>query len=348
VHTLSQLATDAYEASRGKIQNHLNAKFAHEVLFTSGTTFGINLVANGFTSILKPGDEVLVSAMEHHSNIVPWQMLCERTGAKLKVIPMNDNGELIMAEYDKLLSDKTKIVTVNHISNALGTVNPIKYMTDKAHEFGAAVLIDGAQAVPHVIPDVQALDCDFYVFSGHKICGPTGIGILYGKESWLNKLPAYQGGGEMIKDVSFEKTTYAELPHKFEAGTPNVAGGIVLGTAVDYMNSVGFDNIQQQELELLEYGTQRLLEIEGLKIYGTAAIKTSVISFNIEGIHPYDIGTIIDKLGIAVRTGHHCAQPIMSYFKIPGTIRASFSFYNTKEEIDIMVEAIKRAKAMLS
>jgi cysteine desulfurase/selenocysteine lyase len=348
VHTLSQLATDAYEASRGKIQNHINAQFAHEVLFTSGTTFGINLVANGFASILKPGDEVLVSAMEHHSNIVPWQMLCERTGATLKVIPMNDNGELIMAEYDKLLSDKTKIVTVNHISNALGTVNPIKYMTDKAHEFGAAVLIDGAQAVPHIKPDVQNLDCDFYVFSGHKICGPTGIGILYGKESWLNKLPAYQGGGEMIKDVSFEKTTYAELPHKFEAGTPNVAGGIVLGTAVDYMNSVGFDNIQQQELELLEYGTRRLLEIEGLKIYGTAAIKTSVISFNIEGIHPYDIGTIIDKLGIAVRTGHHCAQPIMSYFKIPGTIRASFSFYNTKEEIDAMVEAIKRAKAMLS
>jgi cysteine desulfurase/selenocysteine lyase len=348
VHTLSQLATDAYEASRGKIQNHINAQFAHEVLFTSGTTFGINLVANGFTSILKPGDEVLVSAMEHHSNIVPWQMLCERTGAKLIVIPMNDNGELIMEEYDKLLSDKTKIVTVIHISNALGTVNPVKYMIDKAHAFGAAVLIDGAQAVPHIKPDVEALDCDFYVFSGHKICGPTGIGILYGKESWLNKLPPYQGGGEMIKDVSFEKTTYAELPHKFEAGTPNVAGGIVLGTAVDYMNSVGFDNIQQQELELLEYGTQRLLEIEGLKIYGTAAIKTSVISFNIEGIHPYDIGTIIDKLGIAVRTGHHCAQPIMSYFKIPGTIRASFSFYNTKEEIDTMVEAIKRAKAMLS
>jgi cysteine desulfurase/selenocysteine lyase len=264
------------------------------------------------------------------------------------VIPMNDNGELIMEEYDKLLSDKTKIVTVIHISNALGTVNPVKYMIDKAHAFGAAVLIDGAQAVPHIKPDVQALDCDFYVFSGHKICGPTGIGILYGKESWLNKLPPYQGGGEMIKDVSFEKTTYAELPHKFEAGTPNVAGGIVLGTAVDYMNSVGFDNIQQQELELLEYGTRRLLEIEGLKIYGTAAIKTSVISFNIEGIHPYDIGTIIDKLGIAVRTGHHCAQPIMSYFKIPGTIRASFSFYNTKEEIDTMVEAIKRAKAMLS
>jgi len=348
VHTLSQLATDAYEASRGKIQNHINAEFSHEVLFTSGTTFGINLVANGFATILKPGDEVLVSALEHHSNIVPWQMLCEKTGATLKVIPMNDNGELIMAEYDKLLSDKTKIVTVNHISNALGTVNPIKYMIDKAHEFGAAILIDGAQAVPHVKPDVQALDCDFYVFSGHKMCGPTGVGILYGKESWLNKLPPYQGGGEMIKEVTFEKTTYAELPHKFEAGTPNIAGGIVLGTAVDYMNSVGFENIQKQELELLEYGTKRLLEIEGLKIYGTAATKTSVISFNIDGIHPYDIGTIIDKLGIAVRTGHHCAQPIMNYFKIPGTIRASFSFYNTKEEIDAMVEAIKRAKTMLS
>lgn len=348
VHTLSQLATDAYETSRGKIQNHINAKFAHEVLFTSGTTHGINLVANGFASILKPGDEVLVSAMEHHSNIVPWQMLCEKTGATLRVIPMNLDGELIMSEYDKLLSDKTKIVTVNHISNALGTVNPIKYMIEKAHEVGAAILIDGAQAVPHLKPDVQELDCDFYAFSGHKICGPTGTGILYGKEVWLNKLPPYQGGGEMIKEVTFEKTTYADLPHKFEAGTPNIAGGIVLGIAIDYMNEVGFDNIQEQEKELLEYGTQRLLEIEGLKIFGTAAAKTSVISFNIEGIHPYDIGTIIDKLGIAVRTGHHCAQPIMDFFKIPGTIRASFAFYNTKEEIDSMVEAIKRAQLMLS
>ncbi|WP_367772660.1 cysteine desulfurase [Flavobacterium sp. WC2421] len=348
VHTLSQLATDAYEISRGKVQNHINAKFSHEVLFTSGTTFGINLVANGFASILKPGDEVLVSALEHHSNIVPWQMLCEKTGATLKVIPMNDKGELIMAEYDKLLSDKTKIVTVNHISNALGTVNPVKYMIEKAHQVGAAILIDGAQAVPHLKPDVQELDCDFYVFSGHKMCGPTGTGILYGKEAWLNKLPPYQGGGEMIKEVTFEKTTYAELPHKFEAGTPNIAGGIVLGTAIDYMNAVGFDNIQRQELELLEYGTKRLLEIEGLRILGTSNEKTSVISFNIEGIHPYDIGTIIDKLGIAVRTGHHCAQPIMNYFKIPGTIRASFSFYNTKEEIDEMVEALKRAQTMLS
>jgi cysteine desulfurase/selenocysteine lyase len=286
--------------------------------------------------------------MEHHSNIVPWQMLCEKTGAVLRVIPMNENGELIMAEYDKLLSDKTKIVTVNHISNALGTVNPIKYMIDKAHEFGAAVLIDGAQAVPHLKPDVQALDCDFYVFSGHKICGPTGVGILYGKEAWLNKLPPYQGGGEMIKEVTFAKTTYAELPHKFEAGTPDVAGGIVLGTAVDYMNSIGFDNIQQQELELLEYATKRLLEIEGLKIFGTAKEKTSVISFNVGEIHPYDIGTIVDKLGIAVRTGHHCAQPIMDFFEIPGTIRASFAFYNTKEEIDVMIEALKKAQMMLS
>jgi cysteine desulfurase / selenocysteine lyase len=348
VHTLSQLATDAYEVSRAKVQNHINAKHAHEVLFTSGTTFGINLVANGFASILKLGDEVLVSSLEHHSNIVPWQMLCERTGATLKVIPMNDEGELIMSEYDKLLSSKTKIVTVNHISNALGTINPIEYMIEKAHEVGAAILIDGAQAVPHLKPDVQALDCDFYVFSGHKMCGPTGTGILYGKEAWLNKLPPYQGGGEMIKEVTFEKTTYAELPHKFEAGTPNIAGGIVLGTAIDYMNEIGFENIQKQELELLEYGTKRLLEIEGLKIFGTAAKKTSVISFNIEGIHPYDIGTIIDKLGIAVRTGHHCAQPIMNFFEIPGTIRASFSFYNTTEEIDLMVEAVKKAQLMLS
>jgi cysteine desulfurase/selenocysteine lyase len=348
VHTLSQLATDAYEVSRGKIQNHINAKFAHEVIFTSGTTHSINAVANGFTSFLKSGDEVLVSAMEHHSNIVPWQMLCERTGATLHVIPMNAHGELIMAEYDKLLSNKTKIVTVNHISNALGTVNPVKYMTEKAHEFGAAVLIDGAQAVPHLKPDVQELDCDFYVFSGHKICGPTGVGILYGKEDWLNKLPPYQGGGEMIKEVTFKKTTYAALPHKFEAGTPDIAGGIVLGTAVDYMNSIGFENIQQQELELLEYATKRLLEIDGLKIFGTAKDKTSVVSFNIEGIHPYDIGTIIDKLGIAVRTGHHCAQPIMDFFEIPGTIRASFAFYNTIEEIDVMVEAVKKAKMMLS
>lgn len=350
VHKLSQLATDAYEVSRVKIQNHINAKHNYEVLFTAGTTHGINLVSNGFASFLKLGDEVMVSALEHHSNIVPWQMLCEKTGAKLVVIPMDENGELIFSEFEKLLSEKTKIVAVNHISNALGTINPIKKIIEKAHHFGTAVLIDGAQATPHVKPDVQELDCDFYVFSGHKICGPTGTGILYGKEEWLNKLPPYQGGGEMIKEVTFEKTTYAELPHKFEAGTPNIAGGIVLGTAIDYLNEIGFENIAKYEHELLEYGTKRLLEIEGLKIYGPKSLenKTSVISFNVGTIHPYDIGTIVDKMGIAVRTGHHCAQPIMNFFNIPGTIRASFSFYNTKEEIDVLVEGVKKAVMMLS
>jgi len=348
VHTLSQLATDAYEISRKKVQNHINAKFSHEVIFTSGTTAGINLVTNGFASILKPGDEILVSAMEHHSNIVPWQMLCEKTGAVLRVIPMSETGELLLEAFDQLLSEKTKMVTVNHISNALGTINPIQYIIEKSHQVGAAVLIDGAQAVPHLKPDVQQLDCDFYVFSGHKMYGPTGVGILYGKESWLNQLPPYQGGGEMIKEVTFEKTTYADLPHKFEAGTPNIAAGIVLGTAIDYMNSVGFDNIQEQEKKLLQYATEQLSAIEGLKIIGTAKEKTSVISFNIEGIHPYDIGTIIDKNGIAVRTGHHCAQPVMNFFRIPGTIRASFSFYNTTEEVDAMIEAIQKAKKMLS
>lgn len=348
VHTLSQLATDAYEASRNTIQNHLNAKHNHEIIFTSGTTFGINLVANGFASLLKAGDEVMVSALEHHSNIVPWQFLCERTGAKLIVIPMNEKGELVMSDFDQLLSEKTKVVAVNHISNALGTINPIEYIIEKAHGVGAAVLIDGAQATPHLRPDVQALNCDFYVFSGHKVCGPTGVGVLYGKEEWLRKLPPYQGGGEMIAEVTFEKTTYADLPHKFEAGTPNIVGGIALGTALDYMNGIGFDNIAAYEQELLDYGTKRLLELDGITIYGTGDKKASVISFNLEGIHPYDIGTIIDKLGIAVRTGHHCAQPIMNFFGIPGTIRASFAFYNTKEEIDIFVEAVKKAQMMLS
>ena len=347
VHTLSQLATDAYEVSRSKMQAHINAAFAYEVIFTSGTTHSINIVANGFTKLLSNNDEILISAMEHHSNIVPWQMLCERTGATLRVIPMNHKGELILEEFDKLLTNNTKVVAVNHISNALGTLNPIKYIIDKAHQFGAAVLIDGAQAVPHLKPDVQELDCDFYVFSGHKICGPTGVGILYGKEIWLNKIDPYMGGGEMIKEVTFAKTTYAGLPHKFEAGTPNIADGIVLGTAVDYMNSIGFDEIAKHENELLQYGTEQLLAIEGLKIYGTANEKTSVISFNIDGIHPYDIGTIVDKMGIAVRTGHHCAQPIMDFFEIPGTVRASFAFYNTKEEIDIFVTAVKKAKMML-
>jgi len=286
--------------------------------------------------------------MEHHSNIVPWQMLCEKTGAVLKVIPMNEEGELVISEYDKLLSSATKLVFVNHVSNALGTINPIKEIIEKAHHFGAEVLIDGAQACSHILPDFQELDVDYYVASGHKMCGPTGVGFLYGKSELLNKLPPYQGGGEMINEVTFEKTTYAELPHKFEAGTPNIAGGIAFGVAIDYLNSVGIDVINSYEKELLNYATQKLLEIEGLKIYGTGLKKTAVISFNIEGIHPYDIGTIVDKLGIAVRTGHHCTQPIMDFYKIPGTVRASFAFYNTKKEIDDFIEAIKKAKLMLS
>jgi len=347
VHTLSQEATDAYEAARQKIQRHFNIAHSREVIFTSGTTHGINLVATGFTSFLKEGDEILVSAMEHHSNIVPWQMLCERTGATLKVIPMNLEGKLVMEEYHNLLSDKTKLVFCNHVSNALGTINPIEEIIEAAHKVGAAVLIDGAQAAAHIKPDLQALDVDFYTVSAHKMCGPTGVGVLYGKEEWLKKLPPYQGGGEMIAEVTFEKTTYADLPHKFEAGTPNISGGIAFGAALDYMNSIGFDAIAQYEDELLNYATERLLTIDGLKIYGTAAHKTSVISFNIEGIHPYDIGTIVDKLGIAVRTGHHCAQPIMDFYKIPGTVRASFSFYNTKEEVDKLVQGVSRARNML-
>ena len=348
VHFLSQEATDKYEKARQKIQKHFNAKYAHEIIFTSGTTHGINLVAHGFSSILKTGDEVMVSALEHHSNIVPWQMLCERTGATLRVIPMNDGGELIMSEFDKLLSNKTKLVFVNHISNALGTINPIEDIIKKAHHAGASILVDGAQAAPHLIPDMQKLDVDFYVASAHKMCGPTGVGMLYGKEEWLRKLPPYQGGGEMIAEVTFEKTTYADLPHKFEAGTPNICGGIAFGTAIDYLNAIGFENISKYEQELLDYATQRLLQIEGLKIYGPVKHKTAVISFNLEGIHPYDVGTILDKMGIAVRTGHHCAQPIMDYYKIPGTVRASFSFYNTKQEIDALVDGVKKAKQMLS
>jgi cysteine desulfurase/selenocysteine lyase len=350
VHTLSQLATDAYEQARYKIQKHFNAKQPYEIIFTSGTTESINLVANGFASLVKKEDEIIISALEHHSNIVPWQMLCEQTGAVLKVIPINIHGELILSEYEKLLSNKTKLVCCNHISNALGTLNPIEEIIKKAHAVGAAVLIDGAQSCPHLQPDVQALDVDFYVTSAHKMCGPTGVGMLYGKEEWLRKLPPYKGGGEMIATVTFEKTTYADLPHKFEAGTPNICGGIAFGAAIDYMNEVGFDNIAKHEHELLVYGTQKLQEIEGVTIYGPSDLtkKASVISFNIENIHPYDIGTIIDKLGIAVRTGHHCAQPIMDFYKIPGTLRASFAFYNTKEEIDIFVAAVKKAKMMLS
>jgi cysteine desulfurase/selenocysteine lyase len=348
VHTLSQEATDLYEGARLKIQKHFNAKHNYEIILTSGTTHGINLVASSFSSLLEKGDEVLVSALEHHSNIVPWQMLCERTGATLKVIPMNEQGELIMSDYEVLLSGKTKLVFVNHISNALGTINPIKEIIEMAHEVGAAVLVDGAQSCPHIKPDVQDLDVDFYVAGAHKMCGPTGVGLLYGKEEWLKKLPPYQGGGEMIDQVTFEKTTYAGLPHKFEAGTPNISGGIAFGAAVDYLNGIGFEAIASYEHELLDYATQQLLDIEGLKIYGTAKEKTSVISFNIQGIHPYDIGTILDKMGIAVRTGHHCAQPIMDFYKIPGTVRASFAFYNTKQEIDALVEGVKTAKMMLS
>ncbi len=348
VHTLSQEATDAYEAARKKIQEHFNAKEAHEIIFTAGTTHGINLVANGFSDILQKGDEIIVSAMEHHSNIVPWQMLCESTGAVLKVIPMNEEGNLVFSEYEQLLSKKTKLVFVNHISNALGTINPIEKIIEKAHQVDAAVLIDGAQACSHLKPDLQNLDVDFYVTSAHKMCGPTGVGILYMKEDWGNKLPPYQGGGEMIAEVTFEKTTYAALPHKFEAGTPNICGGIAFGAAIDYLNQIGFEAIEKHENELLSYATKKLLEIEGLKIYGTGPAKTSVVSFNIEGIHPYDIGTIVDKLGIAVRTGHHCAQPIMDFYKIPGTVRASFAFYNTLEEVDVLVHAVKKAKMMLS
>ena len=347
VHTLSQEATDAYEGARKTVQNHFNAAHPHEIIMTSGTTHSINIIASGYTQILREGDELILSAMEHHSNIVPWQMLCERTGAVLKVIPMNQTGVLEMDAYKALLSEKTKLVFVNHVSNALGTINPIDEIIKEAHAIGAKVLLDGAQAAPHIKADVQALDVDFYVTSAHKLCGPTGVGMLYGKESLLNMLPPYQGGGEMIAEVRFEKTTYADLPHKFEAGTPNIAGGIAFGAALDYMNGIGFDTIAAYEQELLDYATEQLKAIEGVRIYGEAPQKTAVVSFNVNEIHPYDIGSILDKLGIAVRTGHHCAQPIMDFYKIPGTVRASFSFYNTKEEIDMMIKALKRAIQML-
>jgi len=348
VHTLSQIATDKYEEARIKIQKHFNANKPYEIIFTSGTTQSINLVASGFASLISEGDEIMISALEHHSNIVPWQMLCEKTGATLQVIPMALEGNLRMDVFHELLNSKTKLVFCNHVSNALGIVNPIEEIISAAHKVGAAVLIDGAQATPHIKPDVQALDVDFYVASAHKLCGPTGVGMLYGKQEWLEKLPPYQGGGEMIETVTFEKTTYAGLPHKFEAGTPNICGGIAFGVALDYMNATGFEAIRNYENELLGDATEKLLQIDGLKIYGNTSEKTAVISFNIEGIHPYDIGAILDKLGIAVRTGHHCAQPIMDFYQIPGTVRASFSFYNTKEEVDLLVEGVQRAKMMLS
>ena len=348
VHFLSQKATEKYENAREKFKEHLNASSTKEIIFTSGTTHSINLVANGFTNSLKSGDEIIVSQLEHHSNIVPWQMLCEKTGALMKVIPMNNLGELNINAYEALLTNKTKVVFVNHVSNALGTVNPIKQIIEKAHQYSAKVLIDGAQAVPHFHVDVKKLDVDFYVCSAHKLCGPTGVGILYGKQEILEELPPYQGGGEMIDEVTFEKTTYADLPNKFEPGTPNIAGVIASGVALDYINNIGLDNIKKYEDELLVYATEKLKEIEGVKIYGESKNKTSVISFNIGNIHPYDIGSVIDNLGVAVRTGHHCAQPIMDYFKIPGTIRVSFCFYNNFEEIDILMDSLKKAVQMLS
>nr|WP_299204739.1 cysteine desulfurase [uncultured Brumimicrobium sp.] len=347
VHTLSQEATTAYENARNTIQKYIGAKENHEVLFTKGTTDSINLVAYSFGELLQAGDEIIISAMEHHSNIVPWQLLCERKGCKLRFIPMDDKGDLMLDTYVELLSEKTKLVAVTHISNSLGTVNDVKFIIDKAHGVGAKVLIDGAQSIQHIKVNVQELDCDFYAFSGHKLFGPTGIGVLYGKEEILNQMPPYQGGGDMIKEVKLEQSTYNTLPHKFEAGTPNIAGGIGLGTAFEFLNSLDMDKVHKHEQELLEYATTALKKIEGIQFYGQAKEKTSVISFLIEGLHPYDVGTLLDKMGIAVRTGHHCTQPIMDQFCIPGTIRVSFALYNTKEEIDLFISALERIIPML-
>jgi cysteine desulfurase/selenocysteine lyase len=348
VHYLSQQATTAYEEARKTVQSFINAEKSNEIIFTRGTTESINLVASSFgKKILKKDDEIIISAMEHHSNIVPWQMVCEEKQAFLKVIPFSDNGELILEEFEKLINKKTKLIAVTHISNALGTVNPIKKIIQIAHSNNIPVLIDGAQAVPHTKVDVRDLDCDFYCFSGHKMYAPMGVGVLYGKEKILEELPPYQGGGEMIKEVTFEKTTYNELPFKFEAGTPNVGDGLGLSTAIKYLQSLGMENIHAYESSLLNYATKKLLEIEGLKIIGNAKEKAAVVSFLVGKIHPYDLGTILDKMGIAVRTGHHCAQPIMDRYRIPGTVRASFALYNTKEEIDILAEGIKKAKSML-
>ena len=348
VHTLSREITVEYEHAREKIQKHINARYVHEIIFTKGTTDGINLVAHCFGKLyIQEGDEILLTEMEHHSNIIPWQLLCEEKKAKLKVIPINDKGELILDELDQLISSKTKLIALTHISNTLGTINPVKAIVAKAHRKNIPVLVDGAQAIPHTKVDVRDLDCDFYVFSGHKVFGPTGVGILYGKEKWLNAFPPYQGGGGIIKTVSFEKTEYAESPLKFEAGTPHIEGGIGLAVALDYINEIGLEHIHIYETELLQYATNQLTAIPGLRIIGTAKEKASVISFIVEGIHPFDMGLILDKLGIAVRTGHHCTQPLMQHFGIPGTIRASFAFYNTKEEIDVFTEGIKKAISML-
>ena len=349
VHFLSDSATTLYENSRKKIAEFINANTSNEIVFVRGTTEAINLVANGYgDKFIKEGDEIIVSYLEHHSNIVPWQMLCERKNAKLKVIPVNDDGELLIDEYKKLLNEKTKIVAVGHTSNALGTKNPVIEIIKAAHDTGAVVLIDGAQAVQHTKVDVQELNADFFAFSGHKVYGPTGIGVLYGKEDLLNAMNPYQGGGDMIKSVSFEKTTYNELPYKFEAGTPNICGAIVLPEALEYVKNAGLDNIAEYEKELLNYGTEKLKEIEGFRLIGNAKNKASVISFLIDGTHPYDVGTILDKQGIAVRTGHHCAEPLMNRLGIPGTVRASFGMYNTKSEIDALVDGVKKAKKMLS
>ncbi len=347
VHFLSQHATDEYEKSREKVRKLLNTEHLHEVIYTSGTTQGINLVAQCFgRKYVSEGDEIIISHMEHHSNIVPWQMLCEQTGAILKVIPINEKGELEMDVFRTLLNEKTKIVAVAHTSNSLGTINPVEEIIELAHQIDVPVLLDGAQAVPHTTVDVQALDCDFFVFSGHKLFGPTGVGVLYGKEKWLEEMPPYMGGGDMIDKVSFEGTTYNGLPHKFEAGTPNIAGGIGLGAAIDYVEQIGYSHIAAHEANLLEYGTNQLAAIEGIRLVGTAEHKASVISFLIGDIHPYDAGTIMDRLGIAIRTGHHCTQPIMDCYSIPGTMRASFAFYNTYEEIDRMIAAIAQVRQM--
>jgi len=349
VHYLSQKATEAHEAARITVAEFLHAEKHEEIIFTRGTTEAINLVATSFgEAFCKEGDEVIVSVLEHHSNIVPWQMLCERKGMKLRVIPINERGELNLDAFKSLLNERTKIVSVAHVSNVLGTINPVAEIIRLAHEKDIPVLVDGAQAVPHIAVNVVELDADFYVFSAHKIYGPTGIGVLYGKSNWLNAIPPYQGGGEMIATVTFEKTTYNELPFKFEAGTPDYIGSTALAEAIRYVESIGLDEIAVHEHELLTYGTERLLEIEGMRIIGTAKEKSSVISFLVGNIHPYDIGMLLDKLGIAVRTGHHCAQPLIDYLEIPGTVRASFAFYNTKEEIDVFIEALKRVVGMLS
>jgi cysteine desulfurase / selenocysteine lyase len=347
VHHLSQVSTDNYEKARRTIQEHLNAPHEHEIIFTKGTTDGINLIAESFGKLLTDGDEILITEMEHHSNIVPWQMLVERKGLTLRYIPMTNLGELDFSQLETLINEKTRLIAITHISNALGTINPIEDIIKKGHAVGAKVLIDAAQSLQHMRVDVQQLDCDFLVFSGHKVFGPTGVGILYGKEKLLNEMPPYQGGGDMIKTVSMSGTTYNELPHKFEAGTPNIIGGIGLGVAIEWLSGFNFEHIQQHETDLLEYATDALSKIDGIKIYGEAENKSSVISFLIEGTHPYDIGTLLNQQGIAVRTGHHCTQPIMEFFDIPGTIRASFSFYNTKEEIDQFIKALEKASQML-